>query len=97
LVYSEVYQCKRCQEWLKLPFSRQWNWMCRNAVCPRCGNPEVKKLPKRDGIDRMYNNPLSRLQQLFGAPIYHCHWCRLQFYDLRPRVPKIKVTQAGPA
>jgi len=55
------------------------------TCCPRCGNTDLRQLQERDGIDEMYSNPLSRLQRFFGAPLYWCQFCRLQFYDFRPR------------
>ncbi len=28
-------------------------------------------------------NPMSLVQKLLGGSLYHCVYCRLQFYDLR--------------
>jgi hypothetical protein len=42
-------------------------------------------LKRRDGIDRMYRGGLSLLHRLLGGKLYHCWFCRLQFYDLRGR------------
>jgi hypothetical protein len=33
----------------------------------------------------LYLNPLSLVQKFFGAPLHYCAFCRIQFYDLRPR------------
>jgi hypothetical protein len=35
-------------------------------------------------------HPFSLIQALFGASLKHCALCRLQFYDLRRRLPKIQ-------
>jgi hypothetical protein len=29
------------------------------------------------------------LLRMFGAPLYHCTFCRLQFWDLRARHPGV--------
>jgi hypothetical protein len=65
-----------------------------HTCCPRCGNADLHKLGERDGIDEMYSNPISRLQHFLGAPLYWCQFCRLQFYDFRPR-RKAKALAAG--
>ena len=58
--------------------------------CPRCRTARLRILKKRDGIDTMYGNfLLNRWRVRRGDTLYHCIFCRLQFYD--PRKPK-----AGP-
>ncbi|HWB96023.1 MAG TPA: hypothetical protein VG672_04960 [Bryobacteraceae bacterium] len=37
----------------------------------------------RDHIDPMYRSILSWIQRWMGAPLFHCRYCRIQFYDLR--------------
>jgi DNA-directed RNA polymerase subunit RPC12/RpoP len=84
LVYDSSYRCMDCGA--RVHFPKNWlNLFSLYVCCPRCGAPDVKKRRKRDGIDRMYRNPISWGQWMLGAPLYHCHDCRLQFYDLRPR------------
>ena len=83
-LYSGLYQCKDCGVRQKVPRWKHWYWFSPTVQCPVCGTSDVTRRKSRDWIDRMYCNPLSRFQQLFGAPIYHCLWCRVQFYDLRP-------------
>jgi cytoskeletal protein CcmA (bactofilin family) len=55
----------------------------RRVSCPHCGNQDLTVLPERDHIEKFYNGPISRLQGLCGAKLYHCVYCRLQFYDAR--------------
>jgi hypothetical protein len=86
---AEIYQCKECGCRERVRYWQHWHWASRTVRCPLCGNGDVKRLARRDGIDRMYKNPLSYLQRLAGAPIYHCQWCRLQFHDLRPRATNL--------
>jgi len=38
---------------------------------------------------------ISRIQGLLGAPILYCHYCRLQFYDFRPRKRAAKAAGAS--
>ena len=53
------------------------------VTCPECGTTRVKKLLKRDPIDRRSAVPWSRIQGYLGGRLYHCLSCRLQFYDCR--------------
>jgi len=60
--------------------------------CPHCRTTRLKALRRIDPIDRVYGNWLvNRMRARRGDTIYHCIYCRLQFYD--PRKPAI----AGPA
>ncbi len=52
----------------------------------------MDKLRGVDRIDPMYKNPFSYMQKGFGANVHGCGACRLQFYDLRERVPYSKRT-----
>ena len=56
-----------------------------SARCPECHGFDLRRRRSRDRIDRMNHNPLRFLQHLFGAPLYHCESCRLQFFDLRSK------------
>jgi hypothetical protein len=42
-------------------------------------------LKRRDGIDKMQNGLANLLHKLVGGKLYHCWFCRLQFYDVRKR------------
>lgn len=57
----------------------------RYCSCPRCGNPNPSVRLKRDKIDRLVRSPYRMLHHLMGGTLYHCAFCRLQFYDLRKR------------
>jgi hypothetical protein len=59
----------------------------RYANCPRCAGHELVILAEADHIDEMNMNPLRLVQRVFGARLYYCHTCRLQYYDLRRRRP----------
>jgi hypothetical protein len=50
----------------------------------------VEKLRGVDHIDPMYKNPFSYLQKYFRGAIHWCPFCRLQFYDIRKRMPFVR-------
>jgi hypothetical protein len=85
LRYAAVYRCRDCGE---KRLEDQWYLFLLGRVsrCPHCGTHRLRKLRRIDKIDRMYPNPLSLLQKYFGANLHWCQYCRLQFYDFRPRV-----------
>lgn len=64
-----------------------WYWrryfFQKHAQCPECGTSRLSKLRKYDKIDRISESVLRRSLALFGASIYHCTFCRLQFRDYR--------------
>lgn len=55
----------------------------------------LSKHSKYDKIDRKSSSIFRRLLGMFGAPIYHCTFCRVQFRDFRgldpDRKPKVQV------
>src|SRR5437899_935863 len=54
--------------------------------CPHCKTTRLRVLKKLDRIEKLYGNPLmNRMRANRGDTIYHCVFCRLQFYD--PRKP----------
>jgi len=63
--------------------------------CPRCGTYRLTRLATRDKIDQMYNSPASFVQRMCGADLYHCRYCRVQFYDMRKlAAPEAKESAA---
>ena len=64
--------------------------------CPRCGTTRLHLLPKPDSIDPFHGNRLANeIRARRGDAIYHCIFCRLQFYD--PRQPEPKPPRPEPA
>lgn len=83
LLYSEVYRCEHCRERV-----RKSRVDLRNAhyvKCPRCHSVDLSVLRRRDKIDAMRPGLVNFLSRLAGGKLYHCWFCRLQFYDLRQR------------
>ncbi len=56
-----------------------------HVCCPRCGRTDLRKRRERDYVDPMMYNPLRYGQRLLGAALWHCEYCRIQFYDVRSR------------
>jgi hypothetical protein len=86
-----VLACGKCgcllREW-RVPFESAATFaFSRYTRCIDCGSYRVRRLPRRDQIDRMTNRPLSLMFALTFAPIYHCGPCRLQYHDWRPVSP----------
>lgn len=84
-VHAAVYSCPVCRHEAPVSQVAVYPVLSTVARCPRCSNANLKELEKRDHIEKMYRNPISRIQQWLGAPLLYCRFCRLQFYDLRPR------------
>src|SRR5882724_1760621 len=88
-IYHAVSMCKKCG---RREAQDQWFLFLLGAKsrCPRCGSYRVEKLRGVDHIDPMYKNPLSYIQKYLGAKVHWCPFCRLQFYDLRQKIPTVK-------
>jgi hypothetical protein len=91
LNFLAVYECRECRAQESVPrrFQFRFGPTCR---CPRCGTTQVSKLRGRDHIDAMASGPLNLVARLAGGGLYHCCFCRVQFYDRRPLAPPIVVT-----
>jgi hypothetical protein len=87
--YHAILKCSKCgqretrDQWFLFLFGRK-------SRCPRCGSFRVEKLRGVDHIDPMYKNPFSYLQKWFGGNLHWCPYCRLQFYDVRKKLPTPK-------
>ncbi len=79
-----IYQCSQCEreEFLPRPYRLHIGVACR---CPKCGTYRVVKLEKPDKIDKMQGGFLNWLEKKAGGALYSCCFCRIQFYDRRPR------------
>ena len=59
----------------------------RVARCPDCGTTRLAVRRKRDRIDRYAGGLLAWWRRKTGAKLYHCIFCRLQFYSGLPLAP----------
>lgn len=80
--YMAVYECPKCESEILVPrqYRHHFGHHCR---CPRCGTYKVVRLPRRDRIDPLETGFLNLLERLAGGKLYHCCFCRVQFYDRR--------------
>jgi DNA-directed RNA polymerase subunit RPC12/RpoP len=56
----------------------------RVAQCPDCGTTRLVVRTTRDPIDRIVRGPVAWFRRKTGAKLYHCIFCRLQFYSHLP-------------
>ena len=81
--YMAIYECRKCQreEFAPRRYRYHFGPSCR---CPLCGTYRVVRLKQPDKIDRRHGGFLNFLERLAGkGRLFHCRWCRLQFYDRR--------------
>jgi hypothetical protein len=95
--YAAVFECYDCNHRVGISYLSQplrlavpqlfrWPWITLHVRCPHCGETELKVMRSRDEVEDYRRGPLRFAQRLLGAKLYYCWLCRLQFYDLRPRL-----------
>lgn len=82
--YSRAFRCKDCDARVRVTIAAHSKNL-KFAACPRCHTYDLSVLKRVDHIDSMVRSPRNFLQRILGGTLYHCWYCRLQFYDLRPR------------
>jgi len=81
LFYSEAFKCEKCGHRIR---SSSFDIRYVHYVkCPQCHSVDLTVLKRRDGIDRMRKGFFNLFQRIAGGKLYHCWFCRLQFYDTR--------------
>ena len=81
--YMAIYECLKCEreEFVPRRFRYHLGPSCR---CPMCGTYRVSKLKTPDRIDKFHSGFLNMVERIAGkGKLFHCRWCRLQFYDRR--------------
>jgi hypothetical protein len=84
-----VYICPKCkrEEFAPRRFRYHFGPACR---CPLCGTYGVVRLRTPDRIDRKHSGFLNLLERISGGGrLFHCRWCRLQFFDRRKLAAEI--------
>jgi hypothetical protein len=82
--YMAIFECQKCEreEFVPRRFRYHLGPACR---CPVCGSFRVTRLKTPDKIDKYHTGFLNLLERIAGhGQLYHCRWCRLQYYDRRP-------------
>jgi hypothetical protein len=93
--YLAIYECRDCEHEEFVP--RRYTYRFgEEARCPNCGTYRLSKLRGVDRIERMATGPLNRLEKLLGGTLYHCVFCRLQFYDRRKAAPRTVLEPVSP-
>ncbi len=82
--YFAIYHCKSATQRSTLRAILQYRFG-PYARCPRCGTYRLSKLKERDRIDPMNTGFLNLLERMAGGRLFHCRFCRVQFYDRRSR------------
>jgi DNA-directed RNA polymerase subunit RPC12/RpoP len=68
------------------------------AECPECGTTRLVIRKRRDPIDRHPRGLRAWWHKKMGATLYHCIFCRLQFYSRLPLCPpSLEDTVVQPA
>jgi hypothetical protein len=81
--FMAIYECRKCQREESVPLRYRYHLgpTCR---CPECGTYRVKRLKQPDKIDPKRGGLLNLLERWAGkGRMFHCRWCRLQFFDRR--------------
>lgn len=81
--YMAIFECQKCEreEFVPRRFRYHLGPSCR---CPVCGSYRVSKLKFPDRIDKFHSGFLNLVERIAGnGQLFHCRWCRLQFYDRR--------------
>jgi hypothetical protein len=79
-----IYECQKCEREEMVPRRYRYHLgpTCR---CPICGTFRVVRLKQPDKIDRKHGGFLNLVERALGkGKLYHCRWCRLQYFDRRP-------------
>jgi DNA-directed RNA polymerase subunit RPC12/RpoP len=90
-----IYECRHCEREVLIPrhYSYHLGGTCR---CPKCGTFRVVKLKVPDKIDPMQGGVLNLVERLAGGNLYHCCYCRVQFFDRRPIDPNASRVAVRP-
>jgi DNA-directed RNA polymerase subunit RPC12/RpoP len=87
--YLEAYRCQGCGARYHVTLGSRLN-LARFAKCPKCRYQDITALKRIDKIDRMRRGLFNFIHRILGGQLYHCWFCRLQFYDFRPRKENTK-------
>jgi hypothetical protein len=96
LRFLALHECRDCKAVIESP--RHWALHTGPACrCPVCGTYRVARLKTPDRIDRFQRGFLNYLERLAGGKLYHCRFCRIQFFDRRPLITEISSPEAESA
>jgi DNA-directed RNA polymerase subunit RPC12/RpoP len=90
-----VFECADCRQRMSIPRRYQYH-LGQDARCPQCGTTRLTRLKTRDGIDPMQSGVLNLWERWSSGRLFHCCFCRIQFYDRRPLAPRGPVEPEAP-
>ena len=84
LVIAQAYRCAECRSRVRVT---KWRSLLdrRYVCCPRCKGHDVQVLPRIDPVEHLDRHLHRFVHKWLGAPLFYCRFCRLQFFDRRPR------------
>jgi DNA-directed RNA polymerase subunit RPC12/RpoP len=94
LSYIAIYSCKECHTEDNLPRAHHLH-RGKAARCPRCGTFRITRLKEPDHIDPMRTGVLNMLEKAAGGRLYHCRYCRIQFWDRRRLQAEVMADEAA--
>ncbi|HUB77970.1 MAG TPA: hypothetical protein VMB03_04190 [Bryobacteraceae bacterium] len=92
--YLAIYSCKHCHSEDNLPRAHQLH-RGKAARCPKCGTFRITRLKEPDRIDPMQTGLLNMLEKMAGGKLFHCRYCRIQFWDRRRTQGEISADESG--
>jgi DNA-directed RNA polymerase subunit RPC12/RpoP len=92
--YLAIYECKDCHAEDNLPRAHQLH-RGKAARCPKCGTYRLVKLKEPDHIDPMHTGLLNMLERMVGGRLFHCRYCRIQFFDRRRLRSEVDADRAA--
>ena len=93
--YLAIYQCRSCAREHRVPRPYRLHFG-PYALCPHCGTFRVTRLGEPDSVDRMQGGLWNLVERLLSGNLYHCRFCRVQFFDRRPLVPQTAEPPSQP-
>lgn len=91
--FLAIYACRDCH--LEEPMPRHFQLHLGVAArCPKCGTFRIVRLKEPDHIDPMHTGFLNMLERMVGGRLYHCRFCRIQFFDRRRLASEVAAADA---
>jgi DNA-directed RNA polymerase subunit RPC12/RpoP len=94
LNYLAIYECKQCHAEDNLPRTLQLH-RGKSARCPKCGTYRLVRLKEPDRIDPMQTGVLNMVERIAGGKLFHCRYCRIQFFDRRRLRSEVDANEAA--
>lgn len=92
--YLAIYSCKECNTEDNLPRAHRLH-SGKAARCPKCGTFRLRQLKEPDKIDQMHTGLLNMLEKMVGGKLFHCRYCRIQFWDRRRLQSEVLADEAA--